>query len=497
MPRLHTRFQINKANAANTKLIHLVCSSGRDSVSRVTEDGREVIYLKSATLPNNIVMNGILYPEDEVLETYEGLEGTPAPIEHPKSRSGEYISASHPDAQVNGYLVGAYNLNVRHDGARVWLDKKIDVQTALMTDKGKRLLDRIEDLEAGHIQSIHTSTGVFIEAEPAETNAKNFAGYAYSAIARNLVWDHDAILLDSRGAATPEQGVGIGVNSSKVQVQGFEIELQTIYLNSEGLDFSEGHMAEMQRMRQAFSDALNLGDEGWLRDWNDDTVIYETRDGTYAVGYTMDDEGKITIEGDRQKVSEAPMYEVVMNELKAKITNLFKGAFSGNGKQGFAKPNGASDNTDVNQPATNKEDYLMDRETIIALLAEKGIAVNADISDSDLQAKLKEALRGNDDAQVNEGGEKDEAMNKVSEALDKMNKRMDALEAKLKDNAVAANQALIDDLVQADIGLDAEALGGLAANSLKALHTKHCGTTAGLSGAYRSNSDAFAAPEMP
>ena len=98
---------------------------------------------------------------------------------------------------------------------------------------------------------------------------------------------------------------------------------------------------------------------------------------------------------------------------------------------------------------------------------------------------------------MNEDGEKDEAMNKVSEALDKMNKRMDALEAKLKDNAVAANQALIDDLVQADIGLDADALAGLTANSLKALHTKHCGTTAGLNGAYRSNSDAFTAPEMP
>jgi hypothetical protein len=36
--------------------------------------------------------------------------------------------------------------------------------------------------------------------------------------ARNMVFDHDAILLDNAGAATPEQGVGINVNSEQVEV---------------------------------------------------------------------------------------------------------------------------------------------------------------------------------------------------------------------------------------------------------------------------------------
>ena len=43
------------------------------------------------------------------------------------------------------------------------LDKVINVQKALKTDKGKRLLDRIEELETNEMaRPIHTSVGVFV-----------------------------------------------------------------------------------------------------------------------------------------------------------------------------------------------------------------------------------------------------------------------------------------------------------------------------------------------
>src|SRR5690606_23568032 len=61
-------------------------------------------------------------------------------------------------------------------------------------------------IEAG--DPIHTSTGILMQLEPVANNAK------YGKVARNMVFDHDAILLGEEGAATPEQGVGMLVNSA-------------------------------------------------------------------------------------------------------------------------------------------------------------------------------------------------------------------------------------------------------------------------------------------
>lgn len=195
--------------------VHLVTRVNASQIKRETVDGEEYITIPSATLPDNVVMNGGLYPADEIEASFKALESTPAPLGHPML-NGEFISASHPHA-INKYWVGAHNANVRRENGRVLLDKVINVRVANQTEGGKKLLKAIEDQAP-----IHTSTGLLLEMEVANGESN---GKPYKWIARNMRFDHDAILLDEPGAATPEEGVGMFVNSAGEKAEVFTCNL--------------------------------------------------------------------------------------------------------------------------------------------------------------------------------------------------------------------------------------------------------------------------------
>lgn len=189
MPKI-TR--VNITRVVNTK-----------SARQEKRNGREVIVVPSATMPNDIVMNSILYPAAEIEKSYKTLERSPAPLNHPIV-NGKFVSARDPEG-INIGWIGAWNENVRYEGGKVYLDKVIDVQRASESEGGKRVLEAINKGEP-----IHTSTGLVCQLEFVK-NEK------HKAVARNIEFDHDAILLDFEGAATPDQGVGIFVNSSGEQ----------------------------------------------------------------------------------------------------------------------------------------------------------------------------------------------------------------------------------------------------------------------------------------
>jgi len=135
-----------------------------DSIRRETLDGVEHIIVSSATLPDDIVMNGGLYPADEIAISFETLEGTLAPVEHPEI-DGKFLPANDARA-IHNFHAGAFNKNVKREGGRVHIDKFINVQEALKTERGKRLLDRVNELETNdNPRPIHTSTGVFLDVE--------------------------------------------------------------------------------------------------------------------------------------------------------------------------------------------------------------------------------------------------------------------------------------------------------------------------------------------
>lgn len=254
-------------------------------IRHVIHNNREHIVVPSYTLPDECVMNGGLYSAEEIAKSFKGLEGTLAPVGHP-TLNGKPILAKEPEA-INGFHVGAFNKNVSQEGGaggkRVYLEKWIDVEVAKQSEKGQQLLDAIE---AG--APIHTSTGLVCRRELVANQA------AYQWIARDMRFDHDAILFDEPGAATPDDGVGIMVNSAELVVNAICPELVT----NGALKNSYGQKREAlsSAVRELFGSKDSYA---YVEDFDESDVIYATPDGFFMVGYEVDD-GAIVIEGTPQ-----------------------------------------------------------------------------------------------------------------------------------------------------------------------------------------------------
>lgn len=177
-------------------------------VRKEKRNGRDVMIVPSATMPDNIVMNGIKYPAKEIEASFASLNRTPAPFGHPLV-NGKFVSASDPEG-INLAYIGAHNENVTRQNGRVFVDKVIDIEVANRTKDGKAVLDAINKGEP-----VHTSTGLLCDLHDPE-------GDDHEYVARNIHFDHDAILLNEEGAATPKQGVGMLVNS-KGETQEIEV----------------------------------------------------------------------------------------------------------------------------------------------------------------------------------------------------------------------------------------------------------------------------------
>ena len=169
-------------------------------------NGRDVMVIPSATLPDGVVMNGIRYGADAINASYKSLERALAPLGHPKGPDGGFLSAKDPEA-INRHHIGAYNENVRREGGRVLLDKVIDLELANATEGGKRVLEAIKKGDP-----IHTSTGLLATLNKLDNDPEAKFEVA------EMVFDHDAILLDEPGAAGPDQGVGMLVNGQQIEV---------------------------------------------------------------------------------------------------------------------------------------------------------------------------------------------------------------------------------------------------------------------------------------
>ena len=254
-------------------------------------DGRSVLIVASKTLPDNIIMNGVLYPADEIKKAFNTLEGTQAPFGHPQV-DGQFVNALHP-AALNSAHIGAHNENVRQEDGVVLLDKVIDVDVASRTEQGRAVLDAINKGDP-----IHTSTGLYYEPEDAPK------GKSYHTIARNMVFDHDCILIGESGAATPAQGVGMMVNSV--------LEDSTVTRRAE--------------LTAALRALKPLGDGWyWLRDDDDAVVVFEFEpQGTsgsteYATDYTIAEDGVLTLSSDIYPVKQVTVWERV-KAVVAKLT---------------------------------------------------------------------------------------------------------------------------------------------------------------------------------
>ncbi|WP_213708216.1 DUF2213 domain-containing protein [Klebsiella aerogenes] len=200
----------------------LTVVNSASNITTETIDGKPHIVVRGITpVVDDIVMNRKLYPAAEIEKAYNTLERNPMPLGHPKV-DGKHVSARDVRA-VNEYHVGAWLQNVSHEGGKVTGDMYVNRQYAESSEKGKRLIHRLDEMIAGtNSEPIHISTGLLYSGIAANGESK---GKKYNEIATNMMFDHVAVLLDEPGAGTPAEGVGIFVNA-----EGDELEIEVVNL---------------------------------------------------------------------------------------------------------------------------------------------------------------------------------------------------------------------------------------------------------------------------
>lgn len=200
----------------------LTVVNSASNITTETIDGKPHIVVRGITpVVDDIVMNRKLYPAAEIEKAYNTLERNPMPLGHPKV-DGKHVSARDVRA-VNEYHVGGWLQNVNHKDGKVTGDMYVNRQYAESSDKGKRLINRLDEMLAGtNSDPIHISTGLLYSGIAANGESK---GKKYNEIATNMMFDHVAVLLDEPGAGTPEEGVGIFVNA-----EGDELEIEVVNL---------------------------------------------------------------------------------------------------------------------------------------------------------------------------------------------------------------------------------------------------------------------------
>ena len=470
------RMKKNKAATPNRVMIQCATVVNRDAVRRETIEGVEFIVVSSFTLPDDVVMNGGLYPAEEIAKSFHTLNRTFAPIEHPTDSNGDFISAFDPVA-VHNFDAGAFNTNVTQENGRIHIEKRINVQVALRTEKGKRLLDRINELETSKDpRPIHTSVGVFVDVEETDGVQTNEAGQEFTWIARGMFFDHDAILLDSVGAAQPDQGVGMAVNRD-----GKEYKVDVITLNADDLAGGGPSSKQVTRDMRSNQDGMSMSELheavreglerasiafGWIEELFSESVIFSSAsfEEFFTVPFTIDETtSRVTIVGIPLPVERSVTFT----------------------------------------PKVNSEKGDAMKDLMLKALADAGITVNAEISDADLLAQYNELQANQSEGDGDDAGKDDPAdlAGVVANALKPLTDKIGELETKMNAQSDADIVKMADLVGNSDKypGITAEVAKTMPVDTLREM-SANCGNAHGIpmhnnTGADDQNSIATEMPE--
>ncbi|MBY7424899.1 DUF2213 domain-containing protein [Escherichia coli] len=294
------------------------------NISTTTINGQEHYVIRGAVpIVDDIVMNGGLYPAEEINKSYQTMERKLMPIGHPMV-NGKYVSANDPQA-LNDYYAGAWAQNVSKAGDKTVNDVYINKSVAETKPDGKRLIARLDEMIAGtNSDPIHLSTGLLLNKEQKSGESK---GKKYSWVAHNMQFDHIAILLDEPGAGTPEEGVGMFVNAD-----GQEADVESTSLIDSANSMKDGwwnkvkffisNASEMSfdDIYQALRMSIKQDDKKWryvVSVWPDHFVYEEDGENAkpklFDQKYLISDK-VVTLVGDPVEVVRKPTeYEVKTN----------------------------------------------------------------------------------------------------------------------------------------------------------------------------------------
>ncbi|ASK00146.1 DUF2213 domain-containing protein [Citrobacter freundii] len=443
------------------------------NISTTTINGQEHYVIRGAVpIVDDIVMNSGLYPAEEINNSYQTMEGKLMPLPHPMV-DGKYVSANDPRA-INAYHVGAWAQNVSKSGEHVVMDVYINKAVAETKPDGKRLINRLDEMIAGtNTDPIHLSTGLLTNKEKKSGESKE---KKYTWIARNMQFDHIAILLDEPGAGTPEEGVGMFVNAD-----GQEGEVETASLIDAANSLKDGLVNKVKFFLTHNSDASFDEIYQMLREairapsgsdvyryvvtvWPD-KFIYEEGSKLFQQKYLIDD-STVTLVGDAVEVVRKPTeYEV----------------------------------------KTNGEQNPM-KQKMIATLNAAGVTTEGLTDDQVWDAYNEQMKKSASDDKKDGGDDIDDAGKSKKKEPAANNEEMPAWAKVLTEQVTALNSQInanaetekgnMRAAVKAKFGMTDVAVNALDGEPLKELFAQ-CQTSTGLNGAFRQATNNQSVSEMP
>lgn len=297
------------------KRVHIL---SKVNAANVTKDGGTYRIANVCGAVDDLVMNRVLYPADELARGAPTLNDKPAPAGHPKNAEGAYISALNADAMLTAYA-GAWCKNARHEGGRTLVDIVVNAAQAKAHPDGVKLVERLEAAINGeNTDPIHVSTGLL--CEPITVNGES-RGKKYAHIATNIEYDHLAILFHEKGAGKPEDGVGMWLNSAGQQeaVDVVELDAAPVDRRTEGL---RGWLSKLlgngggDISFDAIQSGLHAGlaEGAWLREVFGRYAIWTDRDGRlFKQDYTVGSDGSVAWSGTAEEVRLKREYETISN----------------------------------------------------------------------------------------------------------------------------------------------------------------------------------------
>lgn len=453
----------------------LTVVNSASNITTETIDGKPHIVVRGITpVVDDIVMNRKLYPAAEIAKAYNTLERKPMPLGHPKI-DGKHVSAGDVRA-VNNYHVGAWLQDVQHVNGKVDGDMYVDRRYAEGSEKGKRLVNRLDEMIAGtNVEPIHISTGLLYSGIAANGESK---GKKYNEIATNMVFDHVAVLLDEPGAGTPSEGVGIFVNTDgddqAVEIanlsEGVDCTREGL-LNKTKFFFTNASNFSFDDIREAISNKLREGrsDDYWP--WPEsiwpDTFIYRDKTKFFRQKYLIDEDGKAVFVGEPVEVVRKPTeYEIKTNGESNPMKEMIVNALKAKGKPTEGKT----------------EAELLDAYN--QMNAEEA-AANGETPEQKA-ARLQKEKDGKQNA--NNGEEMPAWAKNLSDQFTALNNQFTANADKEKGEMRAA--------VKAKFGMSDVAVNALDGDPLKELFAQ-CSTSIGLNGMLRQVNSSQTFSEMP
>lgn len=209
------------------------------------------------------VMNGILYPKDELSRGCPGWNGRPVTVGHPK-KDGGYVSANSPDV-LNEMQIGfIFDSNMDNDKmrAQLWLDvTKLDMFPA------------VRDAIANGVM-LEVSTGLMLDRTE-DTGV--FGNVEYKGKAINHLPDHLALLPGDVGACSIKDGAGFP-------------RINRLFAGNE-VAFSERNRLLRVELTTVYNEKQFL-----TIDLFEDTVVVESNSKLYVHTYEFNKEtGKVSL----------------------------------------------------------------------------------------------------------------------------------------------------------------------------------------------------------